>query len=64
MSDKVKVMITFYLEPKLVRKIQNLDTRIEVLYEPTLMGRPKYQSHHVGFQGTPEQEKIWLELMS
>jgi len=64
MPDKVKVMITFYLEQELVNKIQNLDPRIEVLYEPNLMGRPRYQSHHVGFQGTPEQEKIWLKLMS
>jgi phosphoglycerate dehydrogenase-like enzyme len=64
MSDIVKVMITFYLEQELVNKIKNLDTRIEVLYEPALMGRPRYQSHHIGFQGTPKQEKIWLELMS
>ena len=64
MPDKVKVMITFYLEQELVNKIQNLDPRIEVLYEPNLMGRPRYQSHHVGFQGTPEQEKTWLKLMS
>lgn len=64
MSDKVKVMITFFLEPELVEKIRSLDPRIEVLYEPDLMGRPRYQSHHVGFQGTPEQEKRWLELMS
>ena len=64
MSKKVKVMITFFLEPELVEKIQNLDPRIEVLYKPELMGRPRYQSHHVGFQGTPEQEKEWLEMMS
>jgi len=64
MSDKVKVMITFYLEQEIVSKIQNLDPRIDVLYEPALMGRPRYQSHHVGFQGTSDQEKIWLDLMS
>lgn len=64
MSEKVKVMITFYLEQELVNKIQAMDQRIDVLYEPALMGRPRYQSHHVGFQGTPEQEKIWLDLMS
>jgi len=64
MSDKVKVMITFFLEPELVEKIRSLDRRIEVLYEPDMMGRPRYQSHHVGFQGTNEQEKRWLELMS
>lgn len=64
MSDKIKVMITFFLEPELVGKIRSLDPRIEVLYEPDLMGRPRYQSHHVGFQGTPEQEKRWLEMMS
>ena len=63
MSDKVKVMITFYLEPELVQKIRNFDPRIELLYEPDLMGRPRYQSHHIGFQGTPEQEKRWLEMM-
>jgi len=64
MSDKVKVMITFYLEPELVEKIRDLDSKIELLYEPDLMGRPLYQSHHVGFQGTPEQEKRRLEMMS
>ena len=64
MSDKVKVMITFHLEPELVEKIRSLDPRIEVLYEPDMMGQPRYQSHHAGFQGTDKQEKRWLELMS
>ena len=64
MADTVKLMITFYLEQELVDKIGAVDPRIEVLYEPDLMGRPRYQSHHVGFQGTPEQEKTWREMMS
>ncbi|GAH15049.1 unnamed protein product, partial [marine sediment metagenome] len=38
----------FYLEQELVDRIQTLDPRIDLLYEPVLMGRPRYQSHHVG----------------
>jgi glyoxylate/hydroxypyruvate reductase A len=63
MLDKVKVMITFRLEQEFVEEIKTLDPRIELLYEPSLMGYPRYQSHHVGFNGTPEQEKQWEKML-
>ena len=63
MLDKVKVMITFRIEQEFVEEIKAVDPRIELLYESSLMGYPRYQSHHVGFNGTPEQEKQWEKML-
>ena len=63
MSDKVKIMITFRLEQEFVEEIKAVDPKIELLYEPSVMGFPRYQSHHVGFNGSPEQEKHWEKML-
>jgi phosphoglycerate dehydrogenase-like enzyme len=63
MFDKVRVMITFRLEQKFIEEIKAVDPRVELLYEPSLMGYPRYQSHHVGFNGTPDQEKQWENML-
>lgn len=66
MSDKVKVMITFYLEQGLVNKIQNLDPRIELLYEPSLLGEPRYVNDQHGgtIKRTSEQEEKLRAMMA
>ena len=65
MTEKINVMITFRLEQEYIDEIKNVDQRVNLLYDPSLMGFPRYQSHHVGFiSGTPDQEKRWIEMMS
>ena len=66
MSEKVKVLITFIIEPDLIEKIEEVDPRIEVLYEPDLLGSPRYpcDQHGTPIQHTPTQEKRWLDLLS
>jgi glyoxylate/hydroxypyruvate reductase len=66
MSGKVKVLITFVIERDLIKKIEEVSPRIEVLYEPDLLGSPRYpcDQHGTPIQHTPAQEKRWLELLS
>ena len=66
MSDKVKVLITFIIEPDLIRKIEEVDPLVEVLYEPDLLGSPRYpcDQHGTPVQHTPIQEKRWSNLLS
>jgi phosphoglycerate dehydrogenase-like enzyme len=66
MSEKVKVLITFIIEPDLIKKIEEVDPRIEVLYEPGLLSSPRYpcDQHGTPIQHTPTQEKRWLDLLS
>ena len=62
----VKVLITSYLEPEFVERIRAVDNKLEVIYEPELLAKPRYIADHKGipFTRTPEQEKRWLELLA
>jgi phosphoglycerate dehydrogenase-like enzyme len=66
MPEKVKVLITFIIEQDLIKKIEEVDPRIEVFYEPDLLGSPRYpcDQHGTPIQHTPTQEKHWLDLLS
>jgi len=66
MSNRVKVLITFRIEPELIKKIEAIDPRIEVLYEPELLGSPRYpcDQHGTPIQHTPAQKKRWSDLLS
>lgn len=66
MSDKVKILITFRLEPDLIRKIEEVDPCVKVLYEPDLLGRPRYpcDQHGTPILHTPTQKKRWSDLLS
>ena len=66
MSEKVKVLITFIIEQDLIKTIEKVDPRIEVLYEPDLLGSPRYpcDQHGTPVQHTPAQEKRWLDMLS
>jgi len=65
MSDKVKILITFIIEPDLIRKIEKVDTRIEIFYEPALLGSPRYpcDQHGAPIQHTIAQKKRWSDLL-
>jgi phosphoglycerate dehydrogenase-like enzyme len=65
MSDRVVVLITFELAPELVNQIWAVDPRVEVLYEPGLVGRPRFACDHLGpIHRTPAQERRWQELLA
>jgi glyoxylate/hydroxypyruvate reductase A len=66
MSGNVKVLITFILEPELIKNIEDVDPCIEILYEPDLLGRPRYpcDQHGSPITHTPEQKKRWMGLLS
>jgi phosphoglycerate dehydrogenase-like enzyme len=60
----VTVLIASYLEPEYVEQIRALDRRLEVLYEPELLGRPTYRGDHSSVpERTPEQEARWRSLL-
>lgn len=65
MSDRVTVLITFDLAPEYVNQIWGVDPRIEVLYEPDLVGRPRFACDHGGpIHRTPEQEARWQKMLA
>ena len=54
------------MEPELLKEIESVDPHIEVLYEPDLLGKPRYpcDQHGQQIKYTPENKKRWLELLS
>jgi phosphoglycerate dehydrogenase-like enzyme len=65
MSGKVSVLITFELAPEYVNQIWAVDPSIEVLYEPDLVGTPRFACDHLGpIRRTPEQEARWRSLLA
>ena len=66
MSEKVRILITFVVEPDLIKKIEEVDPRVEVLYEPNLLGVPRYacDQHGTPIQHTPDQKERWSKLLS
>jgi phosphoglycerate dehydrogenase-like enzyme len=48
MPDAVRVLIATPLEPELVHRIQAVDARVQVLYDPGLLPRPRYAADHTG----------------
>ena len=65
MSSKVKVLITFHLEPCLLERVKQLP-RVEVLYDPSLLGKPRYLNDQHGgiINRTPEQEARFRGVMA
>jgi phosphoglycerate dehydrogenase-like enzyme len=66
MKESLKVFITFHLAPELVEKIQAADPRVEIIYEPGILGKPRYLNDQHGgpVDRTPEEEKRWLGYLS
>ena len=59
------VLITSWLEPEHVERIRRADPRIEVLYEPGLLARPRYiADHSAPVTRTPDQEALWRKLLA
>ncbi|MFH1178720.1 MAG: D-2-hydroxyacid dehydrogenase [Candidatus Bathyarchaeota archaeon] len=61
---KVKTLITFHIAQELLAKIKGLPD-IEVMYDPSLLGKPRYQNdqHGAPINRTPEQKKKLTYMM-
>ncbi len=67
MTDALVVTIASPLEPAHVARIRQVDPRLEVLYEPSLLPPTRYVADHSGpadWQRTPEQEARFLSLLA
>ena len=65
-SQTVRIVIASYLEPHHVDRIRALNPRLEVVYEPHLLPRPRFVADHVGhaFERPEEDEKRWVSLLA
>lgn len=64
-NSQIKVLIAYCLAPEYVNQIRGVDPRIEVLYEPDLLGRLRYPTDHAApVARTPGQEARWQELLA
>jgi len=65
MKTKHNVLICSYLEPEHVERIRQVDDRFRVIYEPTLLGKPRYAADHTPPHArTPEDEARWRGLLA
>lgn len=66
MPEPLVLLIASPLEPEHLDRIRAVDGRIELLYAPDLLPRPRYVSDHTGppTTRTPEQEARFLEMLS
>jgi glyoxylate/hydroxypyruvate reductase A len=64
-SGTLVVFIASPLEAEHVDRIRAVDPRIELLYDPELLPRPRYVADHAGapMTRTPEQEARFLEML-
>src|SRR5688572_18184379 len=65
MDTKVRLLIASYLEPEHVERIRTVSPRLDVVYRPDLLGRPRYVADHTApATRTPAQEAEWLSLLA
>ena len=64
-SGKSNILIATYLEPEYVERIRQVDSRLNVMYEPALLAAPCYAADHYGVPNrSPEQETRWRQLLA
>jgi glyoxylate/hydroxypyruvate reductase A len=65
-AEKLNLLVASYIEPEYIDKIRQVDDRLNVIYEPSLLPAPRFVGDHTGapFTRTPEQEKQWLDLLA
>ena len=65
-SQSVRIIIASYLEPHHVDRIRAVNPRLDVMYEPHLLPRPRFAADHVGhaFERPEEDEKRWVSLLA
>ena len=62
----VKILVTFHIAPELLERIKAVDPGVEILYNPSLLGRPRYMNdqHGAPIERTPEQEERLRGMMA
>ena len=65
-TESVTLLIASYLEPEHVARIRAVDERVEVIYEPDLLRKPRYAADHHGVPAprSPEDESRWRGLLA
>ena len=60
------VLISTYIEPELVERIRQVNPpRLNVIYEPAMLGQPRYAADHTNLpQRTPDQEARWRQWLA
>ena len=60
------MLIASYLEPEHVETIGQVDPRVDVVYEPDLLRKPRYAADHNGVPAkrSPEDEARWRRLLA
>ena len=69
MANRIKeptVLIASFLEEEQVERIRQVDPRLNVVYEPSLLRPPRYAADHVGQPAprTAEGEEAWRTLLA
>jgi phosphoglycerate dehydrogenase-like enzyme len=66
MKDQIKIFITFHIAPELLSKIKSVDPKIEILYDPSLLGEPRYtcDQHGGPIKRSPEQDQKLQSMMA
>src|SRR4051812_12046077 len=63
-EQQLNVLITTYLEPEHIARIRQVSPRLNIIFEPELLGVPRYPADHYNLpKRTPEQESRWIELL-
>lgn len=59
------VLICSYLEPELVDRIRQVDSRLDVQYHPDLLPEPRYPTDHIGapLERSAAGQERWEELL-
>src|SRR5215831_17666730 len=64
-ARSVRVLIASALEAPLIERIRAVDPRLDVVYRPDLIGRPRYPGDHTApMTRTPTQAAEWAALVA
>jgi len=65
-GEKLNLLVATYMESEHIDKIRQVDDRLNVIYEPSLLPVPRFVGDHLGhpLTRTPEQEEYWLNLLA
>lgn len=66
LRSRFTVLIASYLEPEHVERIARVDPRVDVIYEPDLLPKPRYAADHHGVPGarSAQDEARWRSLLA
>lgn len=63
--NAIQVLVGTFLAPEHINQIWAVDPRIEVLYDPALVGQPRFACDHQGpVRRTRDQEERWFDMLA